>query len=114
MAGKKAAETPGMVTGYYYNSETYCSITINGGNIIATGGGAGAGIGTGYLCEINCSITINGGNITATGGYAGGGGGAGVGAGYLGYTGTITINGGDVIASSDRYESGVGMTRPQR
>ena len=84
MAGKKAAETPGMVTGYYYNSETYCSITINGGN------------------------------ITATGGYAGGGGGAGVGAGYLGYTGTITINGGDVIASSDRYESGVGMTRPQR
>ena len=99
----------GIGTGYYYNSETYCSITINGGNIIATGGGAGAGIGTGYLCEINCSITINGGNITATGGYAGGGGGAGVGAGYLGYTGTITINGGDVIASSDRYESGVGI-----
>lgn len=76
------------------------TITINGGNITATGGSQGAGIGGGQK-GYGGTITINGGNITAKGGtYA-----AGIGGGYGGSAGTITINGGVVNATGGEYNS---------
>jgi len=59
------------------------TLIINGGNIIATGGNSGAGIGAGFVplgyegwsTRGNCgTITINGGIITAKGGNGGDGG----------------------------------------
>ena len=62
------------------------NITINGGNITATGGIGRAGIGCGTGACGN--ITITGGTITATGGNAA----AGIGGGNTGNCGNITIN----------------------
>lgn len=72
------------------------TITINGGNVTATGGdedgySGGAGIGGGYFAS-GGTVNINGGNVTATGGS---GSAPGIG-GQSG--GTITINGGTVTA----------------
>jgi len=54
-------------------------VTIHGGNVTAIGGGAGAGIGSGYQGTAS-NITITGGSVTATGGnYA-----TGIGIGYEG------------------------------
>ena len=82
------------------------TITINGGEITATGGTSGSGIGGGS--KINGSggtITINGGEITANGGDNG----AGIGGGYSGSGGTITISGGDAItATGDGGGAGIG------
>ena len=79
-------------------------LTINGGNVTATGGKDG----------INCnSVTINGGNITATGGnYGIFGNSVTINGGYVtatgdngisGYNGSVTINGGNVTASGGEY-----------
>lgn len=75
-------------------------IEITGGNIFATGGKGGAGIGSGTdpdkteLCGTAHDITISGGNITATGGE----GAAGIGGGYKGAASNIRITGGVVTA----------------
>ena len=78
----------------YKNAGT---ITINGGNVTATGGYNGAGIGGG-ASGAGGTTTINGGTIMATGVYYG----AGIGGGSGGSGGTITINGGTVTAISNR------------
>ena len=66
------------------------NITINGGNITATGGGYGAGIGSGFAASFG-DININGGTVTATGGEDA----AGIGGGRQnGSCGTITITSG--------------------
>lgn len=72
------------------------TITINGGNVTATGGYGGAGIGGGSSGG-GGSIIINGGTVMATGFYSG----AGIGGGTFGSGGTITINGGTVTAISN-------------
>ena len=64
------------------------NITINGGNITATGGIGRAGIGSGS--EACGNITITGGTITATGGNAA----AGIGGSNTGNCGDITITSG--------------------
>jgi len=104
-------------------------LTISGrGNLIATAGSTGAGIGSGHID--NCGdISITGGTVTATGVYgagigsgqegscgkititggtvrATGGGGAGIGSGYQGSCGVISITGGTVKATSG---SGAGI-----
>lgn len=68
-------------------------IVICGGNIQATGGNSGAGIG-GNSGTSYGSVTVRGGKVTAKGGTAA----AGIGGGYTGGGGTITISGGTVTA----------------
>ena len=78
-------------------------VEITGGEINATGGYLGAGIGGG--CNGSGNVTISGGTITA----AGGEGAAGIGGGY--YNGaTVTITGDAVIknASNTKYGAGIG------
>ena len=78
-------------------------ITINGGDIIVTGGNRGAGIGSGganYEADV---ITINGGNIRAVGNS----GGSGIGGGLQGHA-TVVINGGTVSAEGFKGGSGIG------
>lgn len=83
-------------------------ITINSGNIIATAGARGAGIGAGYHVNGN-KITINGGTVHAYGKECG----AGIGCGYgtsggaIGVaavgeydSGSVIINGGTIYATS--------------
>lgn len=89
------------------------NIVIKGGNIVATGGSGGAGIGTGMsdTQSVTCGIiTITGGNVTASGGsYA-----AGIGSGEnIGYErtntcGAITITGGNVTATGGNLAAGIG------
>ena len=86
------------------------NIVINGGTINATGNTAG--IGGGYNDDresvITCGdITINGGNVTAA--VIGGSSGSGIGSGYS-YGGNITITGGTVIATANRYSPGIGAS----
>ena len=59
------------------------SVTINGGRVTATGGVNGEGI------YANASVTINGGRVSATGGVNG----------IYAYSGSVTINGGNVTAT---------------
>lgn len=73
-------------------------ITIYGGDISATGGDDGAGIGSGDDCN-GAYVTIHGGLVRAWGG----GNGAGIGCGYnssdlLTFTGELTVTGGEVYA----------------
>ena len=80
------------------------TITINGGTVKATGGSDAAGIGGGYYnYATGGDIIINGGTVNATGGSKA----AGIGAGYSGAGGMkITITGGKVTAtggSNDIY-----------
>ena len=71
------------------------ALTINGtGELSATGGFAGAGIGGGYKC-VTSKITISGGKVIA----AGSGGAAGIGGGYNAGAFNIAISGGTVIAT---------------
>ena len=106
-------------------------IKITGGEISAIGGGGGAGIGTGFGCNIykNTDITINGGTITAYGGYSYSpeddllqAFGAGIGAGGLCYYlsngdiytqsyfgGNIYLNGGNITVKNVGYIS-IGTT----
>ena len=89
------------------------SITINGGNITATGKSAsnahGAAIGTGSdpqqtERDSTMAITINGGIVTAKAT----GGGAAIGTGYRTGGGTITINGGTINATSNGDGAAIG------
>lgn len=78
------------------------TITINGGEITATGGTSGSGIGS---LGAGGTIEINGGDITATGGNLG----AGIGGGDNDSGGEITINGGDkIIATGNGGGAGIG------
>ena len=80
------------------------TITINGGEITATGGLFGAGIGGGDNGS-GGMIEINGGEIIATGGSYG----AGIGGGDDGAGGGITINGGDeIVATGNDGGTGIG------
>lgn len=86
------------------------NIVINGGTINATG--SSAGIGGGYNDDresvITCGdITINGGNVTAA--VIGGSSGSGIGSGHSN-GGNITITGGTVIATANRYSPGIGAS----
>jgi hypothetical protein len=74
-------------------------ITINGGNITASGGNGTAGIG-----GRGSKIVINNGIVTSTGGT----GAAGIGGGWSGSGGNITINGGTVFATGGFDAAGIG------
>ena len=82
------------------NSSSSGDITINGGDITATGN-KGAGIGGSHGGSVG-NITINGGDITANGGEYG----AGIG-GCSQSSGNITINGG-VITANGTSGAGIG------
>ena len=113
------------------------NITIESGDITATGGNAGIGCGDGCVGTSVCGdITITGGtvnatgrggagigsgngydgtnvcgNITITGGIVtakGGNNGAGIGSGLSGTCGNITITGGTVIATGENLGAGIG------
>ena len=87
-------------------SWTIGKVTINGGDITATGGaGGGAGIGGGKSGA--GFVTINEGTIHATGGNDEG---CGVGSGKWGRNSNININGGNVTASSTLGGAGIGGT----
>ena len=75
------------------------TITINGGNVTATGNKEDAGIGGSGNNRRGGTITINGGIVTATGGSYG----AGIGGSFYGAGGTIKINGGTVTAKGGSY-----------
>ena len=107
------------------------TITINGGNVTASGGENAAGIG-GSQDGSGGNIIIHGGKVTATGGGfaagiggSGGSGGtitihggtveaiggslaAGIGSGESGSSGTITIHGGNVKANGGNEAAGIG------
>lgn len=84
------------------------TITINGGDITATGGNLGAGIGGGNY-GAGGMIEINGGNITANGqGSSSACGGAGIGGGSQQSGGTITIHGGEIVATGYSGSAGIG------
>ena len=78
------------------------TITINGGNVTASGGENAAGIG-GSQDGSGGNIIIHGGTVKATGG----GNAAGIG-GSDGSSGTITIHGGTVEAIGGTFAAGIG------
>ncbi len=82
-------------------------ITINGGNVKATGGAGGAGIGGGttdnFDSYVNGNVTVNGGSVVAQGGRSA----AGIGGGNGG-NGTVIINGGSVEAQGEDMGAGIG------
>ena len=106
-AGTHEAAIGGGDGSEYVRDVPYGHIIINGGNVTATGGEDGAGIGGGVLNRPGTgSITINGGVVNATGGKeaAGIGGGANIWYSMANYeecgtAGTIIINGGQVTAT---------------
>jgi hypothetical protein len=79
------------------------AITITGGEITATGGDCGAGIGGGTSAG-GKNITIAGGKVTATGGK----GAAGIGGGFYGDGNDIIITDGKVTATGGDYGAGIG------
>ncbi len=80
-------------------AEATSNITIKGGNITATGGDGGAGIGGGYNGSSR-NITITGTAVVTATGY---GGAAGIGGGYNGTLEDIFITGGSVKAVGGIY-----------
>lgn len=78
------------------------TITIHGGNIQATGGGGGAGIGCAGAWP--SSITIYGGTITAQGGTNS----AGIGGGVAAVRPMINIYGGSITATGGQNGAGIG------
>ena len=76
------------------NSLTIYGQTAQSGQLFATGGYEGAGIGGGKYGS-GSNITVNGGTVTANGGDSG----AGIGGGWHGSGSNIIINGGNVIAN---------------
>ena len=84
------------------------TITIHGGNIQATGGGGGAGIGC--AGPLPSSITIYGGTVTAQGGINS----AGIGGGSKTPYYTVNIYGGNITASRYAYHDGYGIRGRQR
>ena len=95
-------------TGYDTTRATGGAITIHGGDVTATGGAGGAGIGGGYGGQ-GGATTIFGGKMTATGTY-----GAGIGGGMaysddrVGDGGIIIIYGGEVTATGKYGGAGIG------
>ena len=79
------------------------NITITGGTVTATGGRLGAGIGGGREGKGE-NITITGGTVTATGGFNA----AGIGGGREGKGENITITGGTVTAAGGEGGAGIG------
>lgn len=84
-------------------------ITINGGEITATGSTYGAGIGAGNYNDIG-NITITGGTVTATGGSEGG---AGIGGANYADCGDILIDESSgekttIVATSNGHGAGIG------
>lgn len=79
------------------------NIKITGGNVIAVGGNAGAGIGGGMHGDAK-DILITGGTVNASSS----GGGAGIGSGQGGDASNITISGGDVTATGGAGGAGIG------
>ena len=79
------------------------NMEFNGGKIVATGGGWGAGIGGSTVGHVN-GITINGSTIIATGGADA----AGIGGGYRGNARNIHIISGDVTAIAGNNGAGIG------
>ncbi len=86
------------------NDKAASNITISGGVITATGGSYGAGIGGGGCEGTGSNITISGGIVTATGGSYG----AGIGGSSNGSGSNITISGGTVTATGGRKGAGIG------
>ena len=78
-------------------------LIINGGDISATGGYNGAGIGGGRNGS-GGTITINGGTVTASGQERA----AGIGGGYGAGGGSVAINGGIVVARGGYWGAGIG------
>ena len=86
------------------NNASCGDISITGGTVEATGGSNGAGIGGSW--NISCgTITISGGTVRATGGNSGAG--IGSGANYSS-CGNITISGGTIEAMGGSYAAGIG------
>ncbi len=79
-------------------------ITINGGNIIATGSFGSAAIGGGFTGNGGV-VTINGGTVKAIGGDESA---SGIGGGRGGHGGTVTINGGTVEAYGSNNNADIG------
>ena len=79
------------------------NINIEGGNVTATGGIGGAGIGGGNTQSCG-AISITGGTITSTGGKNG----AGIGSGRGGSCVSIDISGGTVTATGGENAAGIG------
>ncbi|MBQ1345058.1 MAG: hypothetical protein IIY62_01725, partial [Kiritimatiellae bacterium] len=78
-------------------------VRIGGGDVTATGGQHGAGIGGGNQ-HTGGIVEISGGRVTATGGS----GASGIGAGWGARGHTITISGGEVVANSGSGGAGIG------
>ena len=85
------------------NSLAIYGQTAQSGQLIASGGDYGAGIGGRNGCY-GSHITINGGTVTATGGYRA----AGIGGGFHSSGSNITINGGTVTANGGENAAGIG------
>ncbi len=83
------------------------TITINGGVVMAIGGGSGAGIGGG-IGGAGGTITINGGNVIAKGGDFSAGIGGGEDCSGTDKEGSISIYGGVVTATGGLNGAGIG------
>jgi hypothetical protein len=88
---------------------TGATITIDGGKIVATGAGGGAGIGGGQGLNSG-TIVINGGTVTGNGSsYDGGLSAAGIGSGaQSSQENSISITGGDVTGNGGASGAGIG------
>lgn len=101
VANSQASDGSGIGSYWTGWNDPKCgSITINGGQIEATGGKQSAGIGAGDQCKCG-DIIITGGTITATGGSQYG---AGIGSGgsgkYSSECGNITISGENTVVTA--------------
>ena len=85
------------------NSLTIYGQTLGTGELVATGGYNGAGIGGGQY-STGGTVTIDGGRVTANAGENG----AAIGGGYSGLGGTVTIHGGRVTANGSGGGKGIG------
>ncbi|MBQ8613472.1 MAG: hypothetical protein IJ416_04590 [Ruminiclostridium sp.] len=103
--GSISSSSGGAAIGNAYGKgNTANSITINDGNITANGGFAAAAIGAAYSSDFG-DITINGGNISAVAKSHG----AGIGGGWVpSNIGNITITGGTIYASGIEHGTGIG------
>lgn len=82
------------------------NITVNGGNIDATGGQCAPAIGSGGAWGGCGDITINGGKLKVTSGEQT----AAIGSGDASSCGNILINGGDITAIGGTYSPGIGSS----
>ena len=104
--GPGIGTTPKSMGGY----KTTGNIVIKSGNLNAKGGTWCAGIGGGDHGNLD-GLTVEGGEINATGGGNVGwisGGGAGIGGGRMGNCRNVTISGGSVTAKGGPNSAGIG------